>query len=370
MLPLQVAIALLAMVAAILLSLRGTATIVAYHLVFAVGIVPLILAAMLHFIPVLTRTAHPPLMIRLLPACALAGGLLVAAHFVHPLELAYAHLWGGALVAAAYAALAGWALRLRGRALGGAHPGLDWYLAAMACLLLALAAILIGPLQPGQRAALRLLHLHLNTLGFIGLTALGTLQVLLPTCAQRPDPLAATRLRQHLRWAAGGALLVAGGAAWQPLLAWPGLAMLAWPLYALGRAWLQLYPNEIFARHGAVPPLAAALAGYAAVLAVGIAHGSWGLPLAPVAMFLAAFLLPLVTGAVSQLLPVWLRPGRQTGWHQAARACLGRGGAMRALLFLAAGAALALGWSWGWGLAALGLAGFLLRLLRLARLPG
>ena len=370
MLPLLIAITLLALAAAILLSSHGAAAITAYHLVFAVGILPLVSAAMLHFIPVLTRTSQPPFITRLLPAIILAGVLLVAGHFLWPLELAYTHLSGGAVIASAYSVLAIWAWRLRGRALGGAHPGLDWYLAAMACLLFALTAILIGAVLPEQRAALRLLHLHLNTLGFIGLTALGTLQVLLPTCTQRQDPMASSRLRQHRNLAACGVLLVAGGAAWQPVLAWPGAAILAWPLYSVGRDWLRLYPREIFAQHGAAPVLAAALAGYAATLAVGAAHGGWNLPLVPVAMFLAAFLLPLVTGAISQLLPIWLRPSRQTAWHQAARACLGRGGAVRALLFLAAGIALALDWPWGWALAALGLASFLLRLLMLTRLPG
>lgn len=365
MLPFQVAVALLAFAAAALLALRGTAAILVYHLVFAVGMVPLILAAMLHFVPVLARAANPPRAIRALPVVALCGGLLVAGFFAFPRWLPSGLLLGGTLIAAAVAMLAAWSLRLRIRAIGAPHPGLDWYLAAMACLFLALLAVLAGQFIPGQRAALRLLHLHLNTLGFIGITALGTLQVLLPTSANRPDPAAAPRMRRQLKWAATGALLVAGGAAWHPWLAWGGLLALAAVVLTIARAWLQLYANEIFAWHGATPSLAAALLGYAATLALGATHGSHAGSLNPVGMFIAAFLMPLVTGAASQLLPLWLRPGRQTGWHQSARSRLSNGGATRALTFLAAGSAIASGQHWGWLLALLGAGLFIVQALSL-----
>ena len=82
--------------------------------------------------------------------------------------------------------------------LGPRHHGLDWYLAALSFLLLALLAIILMPLLPDQRNALRLFHLHANLLGFVGLATLGTLQVLLPTCMGKPDPGAALRLRSDL----------------------------------------------------------------------------------------------------------------------------------------------------------------------------
>jgi hypothetical protein len=49
-------------------------------------------------------------------------------------------------------------------------------------------AIFAGLLWPAGYGALRLVHLHLNTLGFIGLTAIGTLHVLMPTVLGKPDP--------------------------------------------------------------------------------------------------------------------------------------------------------------------------------------
>jgi hypothetical protein len=135
----------------------------------------------------------------------------------------------------------------------------------------------------------------------------------------------------------------------------------------IARAWLQLYTHEIFAWHGAAPSLAAAMLGYAATLALGAAHGSHAGSLNPVAMFIVAFLMPLVTGAASQLLPLWLRPGRQTAWHQSARQHLGYGSGVRALVLLTAGAMLGCGLPWGWLLAVLGVGSFLVRSVTLPR---
>ena len=55
--------------------------------------------------------------------------------------------------------------------------------------------------------------------------------------------------------------------------------------------------------------------------------------------FGAAFLLPLVTGALSQLLPVWRFPGPNSPARQAMRRQLVRFGRLRACLFPLAGAA-------------------------------
>ena len=83
-------------------------------------------------------------------------------------------------------------------------------------MLALLAAILIG-LFPAYWRALRLFHLHLNTIGLVGLAALGTLPVLLPTALGKPDPEAAGWLRRRLWLVAGGALVIASGTA----ILWP-----------------------------------------------------------------------------------------------------------------------------------------------------
>jgi hypothetical protein len=363
-LPLQVAISLLAFVAAACLLLTGkVAAIAGYHIVFAVGILPLILAAMAHFVPVLTRSGAPHRTIRFIPLAALAGGLLAILYFVFPHIVPFGHYLGAIVAGSAAAAFALWALRLRRKTLGAPHPCLDWYFVALACLLIGLCAILAGYWLPSQRAALRLLHLHMNTLGFVGITALGTLQVLLPTAAQKPDPDAGIRMRLHLKWVAAGTLLTAVTVAWQPTLAWIGLAVLALPLAAIFEAWLRLYRARIFAFHGAIPSLAAALLGYLMALALGAANGYFHGGLNPIAAFIVAFLMPLVTGAVSYLLPLWLRPGKQTEWHLAMRRNMGFASSARALILLAGGLMAGLGIEAGWALTLFALGTFVAQII-------
>ncbi|MHB1590236.1 MAG: hypothetical protein ACYCTW_01705 [Sulfuricella sp.] len=199
------------------------------HLALAVGVMPLILGAMSHFVPVLTRSSAPAASVLLIPWLALAAGALTVFSFIAPNP---AYYFAALLALAAATAFAGWIVRRARLALGKPHPCLYWYLAAIVCLMLALAAVAAMALWPEQRLALKRLHLHLNTLGFIGLTAIATLQVLLPTAVGRPDPQAATRLLQDLKWALGGTLLIAVGAAWLAPLAW--LGALLWALRYCG----------------------------------------------------------------------------------------------------------------------------------------
>ena len=335
------------------------------HLALAAGVMPLILGAMSHFVPVLTRSSAPAAGVHTIPLLTLAAGALAVFSFIAPSP---AYYFAALLALAATAVFAGWIVR-RGRlALGKPHPCLYWYLAATACLILALAAVDAMALWPEQRLALKRLHLHLNTLGFIGLTAIATLQVLLPTAAGRPDPQTATRLRQDLKWALGGTLLIAVGSAWFTPLAWLGALLWALPALRLGRSWLTLYRAEIRHIHGAAPSLAAALAGFFAALLFGILHAAGLLrPSDSAHAFILAFLFPLVTGAVSQLLPIWLKPGPQTVWHEQIRQRLQWGGGIRGLMFLGGGLFVACGWRGGMTLAVAALALFLLQLIGAAK---
>lgn len=360
MLPFQVAVALLTFIAAsTLVLMQWNAAIVSYHVIFAIGVVPLILAAMIHFVPVLTRSKSPTKAIQRIPVVALFGGGLVTCYFSVPQWLPDAHYVGAAIIAIATAMLANWAYRLRSRTIGKPHPCLDWYLAAMACLIVALVAILMIYLLPGQRAALRLLHLHLNTLGFIGITALGTLQVLLPTIVQRFDAEIAAQMQANLKWIVAGVVVIACGAAWSASFAWVGVLILGIRLVKMMWGWVQRYAGEIFALHGAAPALAVALCGYFFALMLGTVHAYHHVAFNPVATFIIAFLMPLVSGAVSYLLPLWLQPGRQTIWHKAARKYLGFGGGLRALVFLAGGLLAGLGYEFGWSLALVGASTFI-----------
>lgn len=330
------------------------------HLALAAGVMPLIFGAMVHFVPVLTRSASPHAGIKIIPLLASVAGALAVFSFAAANQLYYF----AALLALAVAMIfSGWIIQRASAPLVKPHPCLYWYLAAILCLMLALAAAAAMFVWPEQRPALKRLHLHLNTLGFVGLTAIATLQVLLPTAVGRLDPLAASRLRQDLKWALAGTLLIAIGAAWLQPLSWLGALLWMLPLFHLGKAWLTLYPAEIRRLHGAAPSLAAALVGFAAALIFGALHAGGILKTTDTAhAFILAFLFPLVSGAASQLLPVWARPGPQTAWHVRVRQRLGFAGGLRGALFVSGGLLLGIGWRVGWLLAMAALATFLLQL--------
>jgi hypothetical protein len=360
MLPALVFLALAVFASALFWS--PTASRTAYlHLMLAAGAMPLIFGAMSNFIPVLTRTREASSGMAVIPAVTLAGGALAVAAFSFS-DMAWGWRAGAMLAMASSLALLAWTQRRRKATLGQPHPGLGWYQAALACLGLALLAILSAWIWPEHFSTLRRVHLHLNTLGFIGLTAVGSLAVLMPTAAGRPDAQAAQRLRHDLPWAAAGTLVVAIGSAWLVPFAWVGTIFWAIALVRLAAAWLQLYRDEIFAAHGAAPLLAAALAGFTASLLSGAASAA-SIAWFPDArsVFLVGFLLPLVSGAASQLLPAWLRPGVQGAWHRDMRHNLGHHNGIRALLFLGGGTAAGLGYGWGMLLGAAALAWFLLQ---------
>ena len=299
------------------------------HIALAMGVMTLITAAMQHFVPVLARARGAGKWMARLPGLMLlAGGLAVVAFggWVDYLWISLAAV----LALAGVVLMTAWMLDKAKHALGRPHPGLYWYVAAMACLGVALAAALMIPLFPAWYGELRAFHLHLNLYGFVGLTAVGTLQVLMPTAAGKPDPEAALRLRKDLKWAVAGALGIAFGQAVWPVLTWLGVALWTWVLGRMVWAWWRLHRERILRLHGAEPVLAAAVLGFAASMA-GLLTGHE--QLSPLTLFLPAFLMPLVTGAAGVLAPVWLNPA-QAAAHEAGRQVINRWGGVRSLLFL------------------------------------
>lgn len=356
-----------ALAAGLFLVLAGQGSPVALaHLVFAVGALPLIFAAIAHFVPVLTRSGEPSRGVAALPCLAQLSGLGAAAALegllprwvLHPAALIDATLALGLLL---------WALNRARRCLGAAHPGWRWYAASLGCGIAALVAVPFMVSGLGA-AELRLWHLHLNVLGLVGCAALGTLPVLLPTALGRPDPAAAAWLRRRLWPVVGAVLAVAGGAA----LAWPlaavGAALLFAVVLGLLGHWLVHFGLPVLVERGAASSFVVALLGLLGVLALGAAHAMGVIAGRPaIAVWGAGFLLPLVTGALSQLLPVWRHPGPASPARAALGRALARFGRLRALVFLGAGIALAAGWvPLGSFLAATGLGLFLMA----AMLPG
>ncbi len=346
----------------------------AAHVALALGVLPLILAAIAHFVPVLGRGEGAPKWLQRTALAAWAGGALVVAGFAGLLPQPGAELAAAALAGTATLTLLAWTAHRARRCLGRSHPGLAWYLAALGFLAAALVAVPLMSLWPEQRQALRLFHLHANLLGFVGLTAIGTLQVLLPTAAGRADPSAAVRLSGDLKMAVTGAAAIAVGAAWSLPLAIVGTCLYALPPLRMGWHWRAAFPDRINCRHGAASSLVAACVGLIFLVLAGIGHAlNYLSGQDALSGFVAAFLLPLVTGAATQLLPVWLRPGPRQPWHDRMRAALGRHALLRSLLLVAGGTLAALGQPSGLWLAAAGIALFavaLIRALRTKKNPG
>ncbi|HMW52634.1 MAG TPA: hypothetical protein PKD33_11150 [Rhodocyclaceae bacterium] len=354
--------ALAAFALAIGLALSGAPRAAAAHAAFALGAMPLIFAAMGHFVPVLTRTGGAPSALGRLPRAMQAAGALVVGALAGVLPGAALH--GAALIGLAGAGcLAVWVRQRGRRTLGRPHPGVAWYAAALGCLMLALLAILAGLVWPAAYPALRLAHLHLNTLGFIGLSALGTLQVLMPTVLGVQDPDAVQRLRGQLPWALTAVALAALAGVMPVMAALGGVlfgGLVAMTLIAWARAW-----GVGVLRDGAAASLLAATLGLLGLIGHGIAHGvGYGEGGRAVAGFFALFLAPLVTGALSQLLPVWRHSGATGPARTALRARLAAGGGARALLFLTGGALQLAGEAAGAAFVAVGLGLFGAALLR------
>ena len=310
------------------------------HLAFAVGIVPLIFAAMSHFVPVLTRTGDPGRWISYLPGVAQLTGIVAVSAMQGMLPRWLLHP-AAAVDLLLAAILLNWIAGRARAALGSPHPGWRWYGVALGCLMLALLAALLIPLWPQYWKALRLFHLHLNTLGLVGLAALGTLPVLLPTALGKPDPEAASWLRRRLWLVAGGALVIATGAAVIWPFAAPGAALLVVAALGLIGQWGRRFGFKAMLADGVAASLLAAVAGLLLTLAAGVAHGAGLLPGRPTLLaWGAGFLLPLVTGALSQLLPVWRWPGPAIPARHVMRQKLAATGGWRAALFLAGALAL------------------------------
>ena len=360
---------LLSLIGSAVLALSGLGSPLAVaHLAFAVGIVPLIFAAMMHFVPVLTRTGEPDRCLASLPSAVQATGLLAIGAMQGWLPYGVVYLAAAVDLVLAAILLNWMALRVRAT-LGSPHPGWRWYAAALGCLMLALSAIVLIPVWPSYGRALRIFHLHLNTLGLVGLAALGTLPVLLPTALGKADPEAGGWLRRRLWLVTSGALMVATGAAIAWPFAAPGTALMLVAALGLLGQWGRRFGIWPLVRDGVAASLLAALIGLVLTLAAGLLHGAGVISTRPSLLaWGSGFLLPLVSGALSQLLPVWRWPGPQTPERLLMRRKLAAWGSVRAGLFLSSALALLAGLDvLGGALVACGLALFIIAVLQAVR---
>lgn len=333
------------------------------HLIFALGIMPLILGAMTYFVPVLTRTRNASFL-ALAPAllALVAGGLVSFSLFYAFSVYPFAAVIG--LMAVIWKI--SWIGQRKKEMLGKPHPGLLWYQLALGALLLGLTAILAGYFLPDHWTAIRRLHLHINTLGFIGFTALGTLRVLLPTTGHYADPQAGEWLIRQWPWLMSGTLLIAVGATWFTTLAFLGLICWLRPLVPLLKGLLITHRQAVWQTNGATTPLAGAVLGLLLLILSGGAHSlGWIAPSQTTLAFIPLFLLPLVTGAATHLLPLWITKAQQRDREQLLRIILGQYSIWRTVLFMLGGLFILLGHTAGLFFILVGLGHFILLVLKI-----
>ena len=206
--------------------------------------------------------------------------------------------------------------------------------------------------------------MHINLLGFVGMTAFGTLCVLVPTVAGYSDPDARGRLRVDLYFAVTGTLLVASGSAWLTWLVWPGLVLWLIPLMRFASSLVMRWRKFVWGWHRSSTSLGLAVFGLIAVLITAGFHAAGARPSgASMQAFFFVFLFPLVTGAVSYLLPVWLWPARNTTVYKCTARRLAWGSGVRSLVFLAAGVVACIGMRGAVYLAGVGILVFLFQVV-------
>ncbi|MEG3638796.1 hypothetical protein [Magnetococcus sp. PR-3] len=340
------------------------------HVILGAAILPLILANMLYFSATLTRSSQPTPVVWGWPLLGLLAGVVVIA------ALSYDRRWavlGAVMGMVAVVGTFAWIQKRRKNCLGDPHPGLRWYEGALVSLMLGLVAITVGLFMPDYWVPLRSIHLHLNLMGFVGLTAVSTMQVLLPTAAGYADTDAVRRLHKHWPWALVGTVALALGAAGFRIFYLIGLGAWLVPLVAWLRS-LWSFRDKIFDGGGATWPLLAAVIGFVIMMFSGlfIALG-WMSPENTLPLFFIGFLFPLITGALTHLLPLWWWPGLETPLRSEARSAIELGSPGRAALFVICGLGAIKGYAWVAPLAAAGIAQFLLQLvmvkLKTAKMP-
>ena len=136
--------------------------------------------------------------------------------------------------------------------------------------------------------------------------------------------------------------------------------------------WARRFGFRAMLADGVTASLLVAVGGLLLTLATGVAHGAGLMPGRPALLaWGAGFLLPLVTGALSQLLPVWRWPGPAIPARHLMRQKLAASGIWRAAMFLSAAVALLAGLDRLAGALVMGgmglFAGSLLQAMRLSR---
>ncbi|CAM5568577.1 multicopper oxidase domain-containing protein [Streptomyces aurantiogriseus] len=285
---------------------------------------------------------------RLATANLAVAGLLAGVWTATPVLTAVS---AALLVAAATAHLVMLVSLERGALGGRLKPIVSYYLVATAALI---AGAVLGWLLatggaggPDRYAGLRLAHIHVTLLGWIGLAVLGTLFMLWPTVLGVRMKDRTTKVSRWVLWLTGSGLLVAVvtlALGWR----WPAAAGLA--LYAEGAALaVNLFVRSVRGNRPVSAAAAWMLAAATCWLLIAVAADLAWLAARPLAaaqtaidallpVLLIGFVAQILIGALTYLLPVVLSSGPKD--RAAVRALLERGWLTR-LVALNTGVALA-----------------------------
>lgn len=290
------------------------------HSALVGGVAQIILGAMLAFIPALLMTgrdrttSHPVLF------AAINGGA-VAILIGFWLKLWLVAGVAGLLVFLAFLSLLGEAVRQARSSLSSPPLNLWFYGVAILLLLSGLGIGVAAALQlisPGQLRQARLAHIHLNLLGFVTLTIVGTMHNLFPTVLN--TRLHSVRLAQatFVLLPAGVLALIAGFFLSRPQLqiAAGGILLAGTLLYGYNmiRIWTDAgHPNSIVSNHFIMATVFLLLAVIAGILVSvnalwdppALAFGTLHL-MAYTHLALVGFILQTIIGALSHLLPIIL----------------------------------------------------------------
>jgi len=285
----------------LLLFSRSAPTASLYHIIFTLGIIPLILGAIIYFTPVLTRTQTAPPQIFLFPVLALVAGILVVSRLYGVITIPF--MIPALLLNVVIIGLSYWMVQRQKKCLGTPHPCFYWYLAALGCLFVAVTVMGLTHWFPEHWQVFKRFHLHLNILGFIGLTAFSTLQVLLPTTAQYSDKETGKRLQQDLKFAVIAVILLSIGIMLESavlgiiggIVYMAVVARFLWCLY--DKPCWKNQPSQL---------LSLTLVHFFILLLFGLLHSLYlAVPDNTILLFFTLFLIPLIIGASSWLLPLW-----------------------------------------------------------------
>ncbi|WP_199512523.1 hypothetical protein [Nucisporomicrobium flavum] len=277
----------------------------AIHLLLLGAATNAILVWSAHFTAAVLRVPAPPHRRAEISRLALLNAGVVAVLAGGTADRPWLGVAGAAAVLAAVTAHLAWlAARLRSSLPARFAVTAHYYLAAAVALLTGIPAgawMLVA--DAPVRSRILLFHAHVNLLGWIMLTVLGTILTLWPTVLRtRMDPAAVAASRTSLRTAVGGLGLIALGVlAWWPLVAVAGLLVFATAVLVTAlpaaRAARQK-PPESFAAWS----IAAGAAWLAVALAVDAATLLRAAGPDAAADSFGAVLTPLLVGSVAQIL--------------------------------------------------------------------